>query len=117
MTMDPTSLKKLAAACGGKLLRGDGALEVTTINKDTRTIKAGDLYWALRGENHDGNLYAANAAAKGAAAVLVDDPEILKKLPEGYPAILVENSLRALHRLAGAWRDRLAIRVARKLEF
>lgn len=109
--MDTLPLNEIADMCGGTL-HGASLPLVRRISKDTRTILPGDLYLALRGENHDGNLYAANAAAKGAAAVLVDDPEILKKLPEGYPAILVENSLRALHRLAGAWRDRLAIRVA-----
>ena len=89
--MDTLPLNEIADMCGGTL-HGASLPLVRRISKDTRTILPGDLYLALRGENHDGNLYAANAAAKGAAAVLVDDPEILKKLPEGYPAILVANS-------------------------
>lgn len=109
--MDPLLLNEIADMCGGTL-HGSSMPLVRRISKDTRTILSGDLYLALRGENHDGNLYAGDAAAKGAAAVLLDDPAALKKLPEGYPAIVVENSLTALHRLAGAWRDRLAIKVA-----
>ena len=41
--MDPTTLHDLAAACGGKLLGGDGSAAVTAISKDTRTIRPGDL--------------------------------------------------------------------------
>jgi len=109
--MDPLPLKEIAEMCGGTL-HGSSTPLVRRISKDTRTILSGDLYLALRGENHDGNFYAADAAAKGAAAVWIDDPAALKKLPEGYPAILVDNSLTALHRLAAAWRDRLALKVA-----
>ena len=107
--MDPTSLKKLAAACGGKLLRGDGALEVTTINKDTRTIKAGDLYWALRGENHDGHNFVRQAAEAGAAAAVVERAELA--LPEGFPLIVVPDALRALQQLASWWREKLTLKV------
>lgn len=109
--MDALPLNEIADMCGGSL-HGTATPLVRRISKDTRTILSGDLYLALRGENHDGNIYAPDAAAKGAAAALIDDPETLKKLPPGFPAILVENSLAALHRLAGAWRDRLAIKVA-----
>lgn len=109
--MDPLPLKEIADMCGGTL-HGSTSPLIRRISKDTRTILSGDLYLALRGENHDGNAYAPDAAAKGAASVLIDDPAILQKLPEGFPAIIAENSLSALHRLASAWRDRLAIKVA-----
>ncbi len=109
--MDNLPLNEIAEM-GGGTLHGASTPLIRRISRDTRTILPGDLYFSLRGENHDGNLYAGDAAQKGAAAVLIDDPAALKKLPEGYPSILVENSLTALHRLAGAWRDRLAIKAA-----
>jgi UDP-N-acetylmuramoyl-tripeptide--D-alanyl-D-alanine ligase len=107
--MDPTSLKELAAACGGKLLRGDGALEVTTINKDTRAIKAGDLYWALRGENHDGHDFVRKAAESGAAAAVVERAEV--DVPLDFPLIVVPDALRALQQLASWWREQLTLKV------
>lgn len=109
--MDTLPLSEIADMAGGSW-QGAENPRIRRLSKDTRTILNGDLYLSLRGENHDGNQYAADAAAKGAAAVLVDDPAVIAKLPEGFPVIVVENSLTALHRLAAAWRDRLAIKVA-----
>ena len=52
--MDATALPTIAAACGGVLL-GGGTADITAISKDTRTLRSGDLYWALVGENFDGS--------------------------------------------------------------
>ena len=61
--MDTLPLNEIADMCGGTL-HGASLPLVRRISKDTRTILPGDLYLALRGENHDGNLYAANAAGR-----------------------------------------------------
>jgi len=106
--MDNLTLKEIADMCGG-LLVGTGAEVVRRISKDTRTLVPGDLYLGLRGENFDGNLYVKEAAAKGAAAAILDRPP--ENLPSNFPYVLVEDSLVALHRLASAWRDRLALKV------
>ena len=108
--MDALSLSEIADMCGGTLQASTGTATVRRISKDTRTLVPGDLYLALRGENHDGNLHAKDAAAKGAAAAILDKPPA--DVPAGLPVIQVEDSLAALHRLAGAWRDRLALKVA-----
>jgi len=63
---------------------------------DTRTLSPGDLFFALRGPNHDGHAYAALAIEKGAAAVVGDHP-----LPVAN-AIVVPDSLAALQTLS-AW--------------
>lgn len=109
--MDSLSIYEIADMCGGKL-RGDGSRTVRRISKDTRTLVAGDLYLALRGENFDGNVYAKDAAAKGAAAAILDRPDSAPGLAADFPVIVVEDALIALQRLASAWRDRLAIKVA-----
>jgi UDP-N-acetylmuramoyl-tripeptide--D-alanyl-D-alanine ligase len=57
--MDATALPTIAAACGGVLL--GGTAEITAISKDTRTLRSGDLYWALVGENFDGHEFAGAA--------------------------------------------------------
>ena len=107
--MDPTTLNELAAACGGELLRGDGAATVTTINKDTRTLKQGDLYWALRGENHNGHDFVRKAAESGAAAAVVERAEV--DAPAGFPLVVVPDALRALQQLAAWWRGQLKLKV------
>ena len=108
--MDALALFEIADMCGG-VLQGPGASRtIRRISKDTRTLIPGDLYLALRGENHDGNLYAKTAAEKGAAGAILDATR--PDLPDSFPVIYVENALSALHRLAAAWRDRLALKVA-----
>ncbi len=108
--MDALTLFEIADMCGGVLHAASPSRTVRRISKDTRTLIPGDLYLALHGENHDGNIYAKDAAAKGAAAAILD--ALPADLPAGFSLILVDDTLAALHRLAAAWRDRLALKVA-----
>lgn len=107
--MNSLPLNEIAAMCGGQPPEHSGHQTVRRITKDTRTLVPGDLYLALRGENFDGNAFVQQAAAKGAAAAILDDPHVPR--PEGLPVILVEDGLKALQRLAEGWRDRLALKV------
>jgi UDP-N-acetylmuramoyl-tripeptide--D-alanyl-D-alanine ligase len=109
--MDPLPLREIAAMSGATLLGPDSAALVSRFNKDTRTIKPGDLYIGLRGEKFDGNEFAARAFELGAAAALLDSPKLAEKLSASHPVLLAEDSLAALTRLAAAWRSRLKIRV------
>ena len=59
----------LAEATGGKLLNNPAP--VSGIAIDNREVAEGDLFLALKGENHDGHAFAAKALEAGAAAVLV----------------------------------------------
>ena len=107
--MDATTLHALAAACGGVLLCGDGAVTVTDISKDTRSLKPGDLYWVLSGENFDGHQFVAAAAAAGAAGAVVSRE--VGDVPANFPLVRVDDPLAALQRLAAWYRDRLTARV------
>ena len=66
---------------------------------DTRTLCPGDLFFALRGPNHDGHAFAPLALEKGAAAVVVEHP-----MP-GANVLVVPDTLAALQNLA-AWARR-----------
>ena len=44
------------------------------VQTDTRKLKTGDLYFALKGPNFNGNLFAENALAAGAAYAIIDEP-------------------------------------------
>jgi UDP-N-acetylmuramoyl-tripeptide--D-alanyl-D-alanine ligase len=72
------------------------ASQVTGWSTDTRTVAPGDLFIALRGPNHDGNRYAAQALGKGAVAALVDG----EVDPGAGPLLRVDDSLVALQHLA-----------------
>jgi len=107
--MDPISFHQLAAACGGKLVAGDGANTFGTVVKDSRALQSGELYWALHGENFDGHDFVAAAAAGGAAGAVVEN--VPQGLPADFPLVTVPDSLVALQRLASWHRDRIKARV------
>lgn len=80
-----------------------------SVSTDTRKIRPGDLFFALKGDRFDGNKYAADALEKGAARVIMDNPEYRVQGDERY--ILVENSLQTLQQLGTAWRREFDIPV------
>jgi len=74
----------------------DHDTDITGWSTDTRTAGPGDLFFALRGPNHDGNAYAASALAKGAVAAVID-----ADVPSNIgPVLRVADSLAALQTLA-----------------
>ncbi len=93
--------EEIAAATGGK---PSGAFQVAGVEMDSRDVRSGDLFFALKGESSDGHLYVDKAFANGAAAAVVDRPI-------DRPHVLVEDTSRALELLAGAARDRVAARI------
>lgn len=75
------------------------------IATDTRRIEPGSLFFALRGTTFDGNKFAAEALAKGAAYAVVDDPAAAAD----ERIVLVDNVLEALQELAREHRRALGI--------
>ncbi|TCK68504.1 UDP-N-acetylmuramoyl-tripeptide--D-alanyl-D-alanine ligase [Winogradskyella wandonensis] len=69
---------------------------------DTRQLKSGDIYFALKGENFDGNAFAKSALDKGASYCVVDDEGIANSSDK---FILVKNSLKTLQKLANYHRN------------
>lgn len=74
---------------------------------DTRKLQAGELFFALKGPNFDGNRYAAKALERGASLVVVDDPEVVA----GERYFLVEDVLKALQDLSTFHRKKFTIPV------
>ena len=99
-------LSDIAAAIGGQLTGADGA--VSGVSTDTRSIAAGQLFVALRGERFDAHDFLDQAAANGATAMLVAS---IDKLPAGVSAVVVDDTRLALGRLAAAWRARFELPV------
>jgi UDP-N-acetylmuramoyl-tripeptide--D-alanyl-D-alanine ligase len=88
----------------GEIARAMGAStalagEVCGYSIDSRTVAPGDLFFALRGENHDGHNFVAEVLAKGAAAAVVDSIH-------GDRLIRVHDTLAALQQLATWARER-----------
>ncbi|RYC30045.1 UDP-N-acetylmuramoylalanyl-D-glutamyl-2,6-diaminopimelate--D-alanyl-D-alanine ligase [Lichenibacterium minor] len=83
---------------------------ITGISIDTRSVKGGELFVAIRGDVHDGHDFVRAAFDAGAAAAVVDEahaPELA-----GLPCLyVVDDALRALERLGAAARARSAARI------
>ena len=74
--------------------------QITGWSVDTRTVAPGDLFFALRGPNHDGNTYVDDALRKGAVAAIADEKRAGGA--ENDPVLVVPDSLVALQKIA-AW--------------
>lgn len=71
-------------------------LKSGTVSTDTRNIQPGCIFFALKGDNFNGNLFAGDAIEKGASAVIVDEDIP----PHDGTIIQVNNVLEALQKLA-----------------
>src|SRR5436853_1979437 len=103
-------LPKMAALAGAKLEQGDGTASIERISTDWRTIKKGELFVALRGENFDGHKFMDDVAKAGGAGTVVD----LKwtgKAPKSFAIIRAEDTLLAYQNLAANYRKSLPIKV------
>lgn len=94
---------------GAEAVGEAGVVAYTGVVTDTRMLQPGMIFVALRGERFDGHDFLDDAAARGAAAAVVDH------VPEGAPSVLVYyrvgDTLEALGRLARYRRRRLSARV------
>jgi UDP-N-acetylmuramoyl-tripeptide--D-alanyl-D-alanine ligase len=91
----PLSLRQIAAWVRGQLHNAVGSETVTGVSTDSRTVRRGELFVALKGERFDGHAFVADAAQKGAVAAIVQ-----RLLPLTLPQIVVADPLRALGELA-----------------
>ncbi len=82
-------------------LEGNAVVEITDITTDSRQVKPGSLYIAIRGTKVDGHQFVADAVNAGAAAVVVDQDTI--ELPVGKTLVQVADSREALAHFAAAF--------------
>ncbi|MGA9382019.1 MAG: UDP-N-acetylmuramoyl-tripeptide--D-alanyl-D-alanine ligase [Phormidium sp.] len=80
------------------------------VSTDTRSLKCGELFVALRGSNFDGHEFVQAAVAKGAIAV-VTEKDFGNQLQEGIPQLVVKDTLEAYQAIAQWWRNQLKIPV------
>ena len=97
--------KALTASMAEVRMTRDAAFE--GVSTDSRTVQAGALFVALRGETFDAHDFLDQVAARNVAAVVVE------KLPENFqlPALVVPDTLAALGRIGNAWRSQFDVPV------
>jgi UDP-N-acetylmuramoyl-tripeptide--D-alanyl-D-alanine ligase len=106
----PLSADEIARLGGGRVAAGDGGRRLSSMSIDSRTVRPGDLFVAIRGERFDGHDFAADAVAAGAAGVIVSTGSTIAP-PGGAIVIEVADTLLALQALAQEVRRRAGTRV------
>src|SRR5438128_9931774 len=108
--MNPLSILQIAELSGAKLEQGDGKIPVERISTDSRTIKKGELFVALRGENFDGHKFVEDIAKNGGAGAIVD-LRWKGKAPASFALIRADDTLIAYQNIAASYRKSIPIRV------
>src|SRR5256885_8034205 len=108
--MNPTPLEQIAKFAGAEISSGDGKVFIDKISTDSRTLKRGELFVALRGENFDGHNFVESTAKAGAAGAVVDS-NWKGKVPENFALIRVKDTLQAYQKLAANYRESLSLKV------
>src|SRR5712664_652798 len=108
--MNPLSILQITELAGAKLEQGDGKKSIERISTDSRTIKKGELFLALRGENFDGHKFVEATAKAGAAGAIVD-PNWKGKVPSTFAVIRAQDTLLAYQNLAANYRKSLSVKV------
>jgi UDP-N-acetylmuramoyl-tripeptide--D-alanyl-D-alanine ligase len=110
---DGWTLDAVLKATGGKLLAEGKEQRFLGISTDSRTLRPGELFVALVGENFDGHQFVAQAASSGSTGVVValTEVEALDTQALQIPVIGVSDTLRSFGDLASFWRGRYSIPV------
>ncbi|MBD2578973.1 UDP-N-acetylmuramoyl-tripeptide--D-alanyl-D-alanine ligase [Oscillatoria sp. FACHB-1406] len=85
-------------------------LEIRGVTTDSRSLQAGEIFVALRGETFDGHRFIGAAIERGAIATIVNSGMLLETTDD-VPQLQVADSLVAYQKLGRWWRDRFEIPV------
>lgn len=94
-----------------KIYNPDSLKSLHSVSIDTRTIKKGSLFVAIKGEKYDGHAFVSQAINKGAGAVVINRNTLKKFDKVTIPIITVADTKKALGDLAQLWRMKLNAKV------
>jgi UDP-N-acetylmuramoyl-tripeptide--D-alanyl-D-alanine ligase len=102
----------IAAATGGTVVQGDALRAISGVSIDSRSLAAGDLFVAIRGDRFDGHRFVADALTAGAAGAMVDTVAADLPVATGDPFLVrVPDTIRGLQDLARDVRRQSGTRV------
>jgi UDP-N-acetylmuramoyl-tripeptide--D-alanyl-D-alanine ligase len=100
------TIEEILNAVNGKLLHGALEHRAQGVSTDSRTLKTGELFIALKGEHFDGHDFIAEPVVSKASGLIVSktcNVQKLVSLKKGMPVIQVSDTLKALGDLATTW--------------
>src|SRR5438128_5575278 len=108
--MNRLSILEIAEFAGAAVSSGHRKTLIDKISTDSRTLKHGELFVALRGENFDAHSFVESVAKAGAAGAIVDS-NWTGEIPENFALIRTEDTLQAYQKLAANYRKSLPLKV------
>ncbi len=99
------TIRRVLAAVDGKLAETIEK-KLGDVSTDSRTIKEGDIFVALKGENFDGHNFVGNVVKRGCGCLILSSP-VSENVSAGVPQVIVPNTLKALGNLAAYRRQSL----------
>src|SRR6187397_2123135 len=108
--MNSLTVSEIAQFAGATLSSGDGTVVINKISTDSRTIKPGELFVALHGENFEGHHFVEASAKAGATGALVD-LNWAGSVPNNCVLRRATDTLQAYQTLAANYRRSLAVKV------
>ena len=110
--MEHLSINEIIDATKGSLVLKGTTESFNNVTIDSRKIKKGDIFFALKGENFDGHDYLENCAKSGAELLIIHKENFKKEnINENTSIILVKDTREALKDLAEYYRKKLDIKV------
>jgi UDP-N-acetylmuramoyl-tripeptide--D-alanyl-D-alanine ligase len=107
--MTTLTVQDIVRVTQGALVAGDLGIPITGVSIDSRTLGVGEAFLAIQGHRLDGHAFLGEAAARGAACMVVQ--ALPDDVPASVPLVLVEDTTQALGRLAAWHRGRFTIPV------
>lgn len=101
-------MKYVAEVCDAKIVSGSPETTFGNVCTDSRLAKAGDLFFAIKGEHFDGHAFVAEVAVKGVTAVVVEKTKV-PPFVMNCPVVAVDDVRVALGKLAAAYRKEFAL--------
>jgi UDP-N-acetylmuramoyl-tripeptide--D-alanyl-D-alanine ligase len=108
--MNPLPISQVAKFAGASLSSGDGSVVIDKVRTDSRTIKLGELFVALQGENFDGHNFVEAVAKAGAVGAIVE-ANWRGEVPATFALIRAGDTLQAYQELAANYRRSLSLKV------
>ncbi len=105
----PISGEFIAESTGGDLVKGPGLDARAGVSIDTRSLRAGQVFFAIRGPRHDGHDHLVEAVQQGAVGLVVDSTRLADAMvasgaaPDRVFVVAVEDTQQALAQVAAAW--------------
>ena len=111
--MIPLTIDEITNAVNGTFHGAPAALfqTVTSVITDSRLAKDGSLFVPIRGARVDGHTFIRQIAGSGAAVTFSERPLDELDIPEGFPCILVDSSVKAMQDLAAYYRQKTGVKV------